>query len=166
MKIFNARILAENEDNGFLEWMETHHMDDVYIHFSTGVGLASEENLNRNSNRKFGWSPTVLNIYRLEQKLVMYSKEENVVVAGVDGLDGIDRINHPMLLEEMYKYKKDSNADRIRSSGLALTLAQYYDKTYQYMKRRKVKNEDEDIVKKKKNNGVRGLTDTKKLKKW
>jgi hypothetical protein len=166
VKIFNARILAENEDNGFLEWMETNHMDDVYIHFSTGVGLASEENLNRNNNRKFGWSPTTLNIYRLEQKMVMYTKEDNVIVGGIEGLSGVDRINHPMLLEEMYKYKKDNNADRIRSAGLALTLAQYYDKTYQYMKKRKSKDENQETVTKRKSNGTRGLTDTKKLTKW
>ena len=166
MKIFNARVLAENEDNGFIEWLETNHMDDVYIHFSTGVGLASEENLNRNSNRKFGWSPTTLNIYRLEQKLVMYTKEEGIIINGIEGLSGIDRINHPMLLEEMYKFKKDKNADRIRSAGLALTLAQYYDKTYQYMKRRKADNPDDENAKKKPQRHSRGLTDTSKLVKW
>ena len=166
VKIFNARILAENEDNGFLEWMELNHMDDVHIHFSTGVGLASEENLNRNGNRKFGWSPTPLNIYRLELKLVMYSKENNVIVNGIEGLSGVDRINHPMLLQEMYKYKKDLNADRIRSAGLALTLAQYYDKTYQFQKKRKEIITDEDRYKKKAVAGSRGLTDTKRLTKW
>lgn len=164
VKIFNARILAENEDNGFLEWMETHHMDDVYIHFSTGVGLASEENLNLNKNRKFGWSPTALNIYRLEQKLVMYTKEDGIVINGIEDLTGVDRINHPMLLEEFYKYKKGKNADRIRSAGLALTLAQYYDKTYQYMKKRRRAPQEEDTKKKKTWNTT--FTDTKRLNKW
>lgn len=164
VKIFNARILAENEDNGFLEWMETHHMDDVHIHFSTGVGLASEENLNLNKNRKFGWAPTALNIYRLEQKLVMYTKEDGIVINGIEDLTGVDRINHPMLLEEFYKYKKGQNADRIRSAGLALTLAQYYDKTYQYMKKRRRVIQQDETKKKKTWNTI--FSDTKRLTKW
>lgn len=166
IKIFNARILMENADNGFLEWMELNHMDDVHIHFSTGVGLASEENLNLNKNRRFGWAPTPLNIYRLEQKLVMYAKEDNVKIGDVEGLSGIDRINYTMLLEEMYKYKKDKNADRIRTAGLALTLAQYYDKTYQYMKRRKHVVEFEGIKKSSNWKNTRGLSNTNKLTKW
>ena len=166
IKIFNARILMENADNGFLEWMELNHMDDVHIHFSTGIGLASEENLNLNKNRRFGWAPTPLNIYRLEQKLVMYAKEDNVKIGDVEGLSGIDRINYTMLLEEMYKYKKDKNADRIRTAGLALTLAQYYDKTYQYMKRRKHIVESEGIKKPSNWKNTRGLSNTNKLTKW
>lgn len=167
IKIFNARVLMENEDNGFLEWMEINHMDDVYIHFSTGVGLATEENLNRNSNRRFGWSPTQLNIYRLNQKMVMYTKADGLTINGVEGLTGVDRIYHPMLLEEMYKFKKDNNVDRIRSAGLALTLSQYYDKTYQYMKNRKKSHlEIEEVQVKVKYSSSRGLTDDKRLSKW
>lgn len=168
IKIFNARVLMENEDNGFLEWMETHHMDDVHIHFSTGVGLASEENLTRNTNRRFGWSPTPINIYRLNQKMVMYTKQDGIIINGIEDLNGIDRINHPMLLEEMYKFKKDNNTDRIRSAGLALTLAQYYDKTYQYQKHRKKERTEDDSKYKKKDNFKMfdNLSDTSRLTKW
>lgn len=134
MKYYNARVLYENADNGFIEWVETHHQEDVHKHFSTGVGLASEENLHLNKNRKFGWTPTSQNIYLLHAKLVQYVREENVKIGAVEGLSGVDRINHPMLLEEMYKFKKDNNCDRIRSFGLAYTLAKYYDNTYQYLK--------------------------------
>lgn len=148
MKIYNARILYENADNGFIEWVETNYPEDVHRHFSTGVGLASEENLHINKNRKFGWSPTGQNIYLLHQKIVMYTKEDNVTIGDATGLSGVDRINHPMLLEELYKYKKDQNADRIRSFGLALTLARYYDNTYQYMKVRKATNDDSSYHKK------------------
>lgn len=150
MKIYNARVLYENEDNGFIEWVETHHPEDVYVHFSTGVGLASEENMHRNSSRKFGWSPTGQNIYLAEQKVVMYTKEDNIVVGDRSDLTGVDRINHPMLLEELYKYKKGQNADRLRSFSLALTLARYYDNSYQYMKARKKRREDEEYGYKKK----------------
>ena len=166
IKIFNARVLMENEDNGFLEWMEANHMDDVHIHLSTGVGLASEENLTRNSNRRFGWSPTPINIYRLNQKMVMYTKADGITINGVDGLSGVDRINHPMLLEEMYKFKKDNNTDRIRSGGLALTLAQYYDKTYQYMKNRKKEIKEDNKPKKSSFSTVNGFSHTNKLTKW
>ena len=166
IKIFNARVLMENEDNGFLEWMEANHMDDVHIHFSTGVGLASEENLTRNSNRRFGWSPTPINIYRLNQKMVMYTKADGITINGVEGLSGVDRINHPMLLEEMYKFKKDNNTDRIRSGGLALTLAQYYDKTYQYMKNRKKEIKDDNKPKKSSFSTINGFSHTNKLAKW
>ena len=94
----------------------------------------------------------------------MYTKEDGVVVNGIEDLTGVDRINHPMLLEEFYKYKKGQNADRIRSAGLALTLAQYYDKTYQYMKKRRRAPQDEDTKKKKTWNTM--FSDTKKLTKW
>lgn len=144
MKIYNARVLYENEDNGFIEWVETNHPEDVHVHFSTGVGLASEENLHRNNNRKFGWSPTPQNIYLAEQKVVMYTKEDNIVIGDRSDLTGVDRINHPMLLEELYKYKKGKNADRLRSFSLALTLARYYDNSYQYMKTRRRQTEDSD----------------------
>ena len=168
IKIFNASVLMENEDTSFLEWLETNHMDDVHIHFSTGVGLASEENLTRNTNRRFGWSPTPINIYRLNQKMVMYTKQDGIIINGVEDLNGIDRVNHPMLLEEMYKFKKDNNTDRIRSAGLALTLAQYYDKTYQYQRHRKKERNEDDLKYKKKDNFKMfdNLSDTSRLTKW
>ena len=168
IKYYNARILHENEDNGFIEYMEDKHMEDIYVHVSDGVGLATEENLNRNKNRKFGWSPTPLNIYNLEQSIVVYTKEENIVIGIEEDLNGIDRINHPMLLEELYKYKKGKNADRIRSFGLALKLARYYDKTYAYMKgRSNVRKEDDSIKYKKQNKKeINGFTFTNKLVKY
>lgn len=166
IKFYNARILHENEDNSFVEYMEDNHMDEIYTYLSDGVGLATEENLNRNKNRKFGWSPTPLNIYNLEQTMVMYTKEEGVKIGEEEGLTGVDRINHPMLLEEFYKYKKDLNADRLRSFGLALKLARYYDKTNAYMKFRNAPKKEETTYKKKKTIGVKGFTFTNKLKKY
>ena len=167
IKYFNARVLHENEDNSFIDYLETNHYDDLYIHMSDGIGLASEENFSKNKNRKWGWSPHGANIYHLEQKVVAYTKEEGIVIGNEEGLSGIDRINHPMLLYEFYKYKKGQNADRIRSFGLALTLAQYYDKTNQYIKGRKkqIRDEIEDI-KKNKIDLKRGLSYTKGLTKY
>lgn len=167
MKAYNARLLHENEDNGFIEWMEDNHPDDLYIHVSTGVGLASEENLNRNHNRKWGWSPTPNNIYHANQKVVRYTKADGIVIGSQEGLSGVDRINHPMLLEELYKYKSGKNADRLRSFSLALTLAQYYDRTYQFQKNRKKANDPNDRPKRKAPvRSSKGLTDTSKLTKW
>ena len=168
LKYYNGRMLHENEDNGFIEYMEDNHMEEIHVHLSDGVGLATEENLNRNKNRKYGWSPTGLNIYRLEETMVIYTKEEKVVIGDNEDLTGIDRINHPLLLEEIYKYKKDRNADRLRSFGLALKLAKYYDNTNQYMKSRKKRFNEEEMSfkKKKKTIGVKGFTFTNKLKKY
>lgn len=167
IKYYNARILHENEDNGFVEFMEDNHMDEIYTHLSDGVGLATEENLNRNKNRKFGWSPTPLNIYNLEQTIVMYTKEEGVTIGIEEDLTGVDRINHPLLLQELYKYKKDKNADRIRSFGLALKLARYYDKTYSYMKlRSRFESEEDKSESKQLKTNVKGLTYTNKLVKF
>lgn len=167
IKYFNARVLHENEDNGFIDFLETNHYDDLYIHMSDGVGLASEENFSKNKNRKWGWSPHGRNIYHLEQKVVAYTKEDGIIIGNEEGLSGIDRINHPMLLYEFYKYKKGQNADRIRSFGLALTLAQYYDKTNQYIKGRKRKVEDEiENIKKNKTSLSKGLSYTKNLIKY
>ena len=168
IKYYNARVLYENEDIGFIEYMEDKHMEDVYVHISDGVGLATEENLNRNRNRKFGWSPTPLNIHNLENGMVMYTKEENIIIGMEDNLIGTDRINHPMLLEEFYKYKKGQNADRIRSFGLALKLAKYYDKTYGYMKGRKPEGRDgeTEYKPKRKPMEIKGLTFTKGLIKY
>ena len=167
IKYFNARALHENEDNGFIDFMEINHYDDLYIHMSDGVGLASEENFSKNKNRKWGWSPHGPNVYHLEQKVVAYTKEDGIIIGDEEGLSGIDRINHPMLLYEFYKHKKGQNADRIRSFGLALTLAQYYDKTNQYIKGRKKQTRDEiEDIKKNKIKTSKGLSYTKKLIKY
>lgn len=144
MKYYNCRVLYENDDSGFLEWMERNYMSDIQKHFSNGIGLASEDNLFRNKNRSYGWSASADNIYRLEERIVAYTRQENVIVGDTEGLGGVDLINHSMLLEELYKYKKGKNADRIRSFGLALTLAQYYDKTYQYIKGRNSRFKSDD----------------------
>lgn len=167
IKYFNARVLHESEDNGFIDWLETNHYEDLYIHMSNGVGLASEENFSRNKNRKWGWSPHGANIYHLEQKIIAYTKEDGIIIGDEEGLSGVDRINHPMLLYEFYKYKKGKNADRIRSFGLALTLAQYYDKTNQYIKGRKKQTRDEiEDIKKNKIKTSKGLSYTKQLIKY
>jgi len=168
MKIFNARVLYENNDSGFLEYVEDNHPEDVYKHFSQGIGIASESNLNYNSSRKFGWMATAQNIYRLTQSLVRYAKSENNVVGDKQNLSGVDLINHPMLLEEMYRYKPKQNADRLRSAGLALILAEYYDRTYAYMKRRSISEE----AKKKRQDKLKkfetynGLSDVSDLTIW
>lgn len=167
IKYFNARVLHENEDNGFIDFMETNHYDDLYIHMSDGIGLASEENFTKNKNRKWGWSPHGANPYHLEQRVVAYTKEDGIIIGDEEGLSGIDRINHPMLLYEFYKYKKGKNADRIRSFGLALALAQYYDKTNQYIKGRKKQTKDEiEDIKKNKIKTSKGLSYTKQLIKY
>jgi hypothetical protein len=167
MKAFNARLLHENEDNGYVEFLEENYPDDLFIHVSTGVGLASEENLNRNHNRKWGWAPTPNNIYHANQKVVRYTKADGIVIGSQEGLSGVDRMNHGMLLQELYKYKTGKNADRLRSFSLCLTLAQYYDRTYQYQKNRKKLSEPGEKEKKKPaTKGSKGLTDTSKLTKW
>lgn len=167
MKIYNARFLHENADNGFIEYLEDNHPEDLHIHVSTGIGLASEDNLHRNLNRKWGWHPTDHNIYHLNQKIVRYTKEENIVIGDIQDLSGVDRINAEMLLEELYRYKKGKNADRIRSFGLALTLATYYDRTYQYIKNRKKPRDPNKKTKKdNKYKVTRGLTNTKGFSKY
>jgi hypothetical protein len=167
MKIFNARLLHENADNGFIEYLEANYPDDLYIHVSESVGLASLQNLQTNGNRQWGWAPTPNNIYHLNQRVVRYTKEEGITIGDQQGLSGVDRLNHPMLLEELYKYKAGKNADRLRSFGLAITLAEYYDKTYQYMKHRKKQlGEYDKPIQKPKSYHSQGLTDTRKLTKW
>ena len=166
IKMFNARFLHENADNGFIEYLEENHPEDLYTHVSAGVGLASEDNLHRNNNRKWGWHPTDHNIYHLNQKIVRYTKEEGVVIGEEQGLSGVDRINAEMLLEELYRYKKGKNADRIRSFGLALTLASYYDRTYQYIKNRKKTTTENKKNKQDRYKTHKGLTSTKGFKKY
>lgn len=167
LKIFNARMLHENADNGFIEYLEDKYPDDLHIHVSRSVSLASEENVQLNHNRPWGWAPTPHNIYHANTRAVRYTKDDKVIIGEQDDLTGVDRINHPMLLEEFYKYKNKKNADRIRSFSLALTLAQYYDRTYQYMKNRVVEDPYREYKDKRKiiKNSM-GLTDTSKLKKW
>ena len=166
IKMFNARFLHENADNGFIEYLEENHPEDLYTHVSAGVGLASEDNLHRNNNRKWGWHPTDHNIYHLNQKIVRYTKEEGVVIGEEQGLSGVDRINAEMLLEELYRYKKGKNADRIRSFGLALTLASYYDRTYQYIKNRKKTTTENKKNKQDRYKTYKGLTSTRGFKKY
>ena len=63
-------------------------------------------------------------------------------------------------------YKKGKNADRIRSFGLALTLASYYDRTYQYIKNRKKTTTENKKDKQDRYKTYKGLTSTKGFKKY
>lgn len=69
-----------------------------------------------------------------------------------------------MLLEEMIQYKKDNNADRLRSFGLSLIYAEYLDKSYIYPKKIKRFDETPEVQKVKKKS-INGFTNTSKFKK-
>lgn len=127
MKKYNAIVFPENDDEGFVEYVERNYPEDLK-HIASGIDFAKLNNMHRNSNREYGMSTDPRNIYYIERKLEFYTKRENVIVDGIDGLTGIQSINDPMLLEEMIRNKPGVNADRIRSAALAYAYADFLDK--------------------------------------
>lgn len=127
MKRYNAIVFPENDDEGFVEYVERYFPEDLR-HISTGVDFASINNLYRNANRSFGFASDPRNIEYINRRLEYYTKRKDVIINGEDGLLGVQAINDPMLLEEIVRYKPKKNADRIRSAALAYAYGDFLDK--------------------------------------
>lgn len=127
MKRYNAIVFPENDDEGFIEYIERYYPEDLR-HIATGVDFARLNNIFRNSNREYGFSTSAASVEYINRRLEYYTKREDMVINGETGLLGIQSIYDPMLLEEFARYKPGKNADRIRSAALAYAYGDFLDK--------------------------------------
>lgn len=150
-------VLPENEDKTLIQYFfykkKGHYLAD-------SIDLAKQINPFTKSNRVKGLSASTNN-QRHYMNLMYQEVGEEVDMIEDDGTPegklttvlGVNKINDPMLLEEMIQYKgrttgkgvHDGNYDRIISYGHVLTLAKYYDIKYP-LNNWKPKNEDEHRV--------------------
>lgn len=161
MKYYNARVFHENEDNGFVDFLEREHPSDVRflvpsINFTDALG----DSFYVNKNRRYGYSPHGGNNGHLLRRTVAYTKED--VGNGMN--NGFRRLRYPMLLEEMIQYRKENNADRLRAFGLAVIFSEYLGKMY--IEPRKQKTWEPHKESERKKSKLRGgFTSTKRFKK-
>lgn len=161
MKYYNARVFHENEDNGYVDFLEREFPADVrYLVPSINFTDALGDSFYVNKNRRYGYSPHGGNNNHLLRRTVAYTKED----VG-DGMNnGYKRIQYPMLLEEMIQYRKENNADRLRAFGLAVIYSEFLGKMY--IEPRKPKTWEKSQTNERKKNRLRGgLTSTNKFKK-
>lgn len=136
-------VLPENEDKTLIQYFffkkKGHFLAD-------SIDLAKQINQTTRSIRVKGLSASTVN-QRHYMKLMVEDAKEEVEFIEDDGTPegkittvmGVNKINDPMLLEEMIHYKgktvaskgvHDGNFDRIIAYGHCLTLARYYDIKY------------------------------------
>lgn len=161
MKYYNARVFHENEDNGFVDFLERRFPADIRflvpsINFTDALG----DSFYVNKNRRYGYSPHGGNNAHLLRRTVAYTKED--IHNGMN--NGFKRLRYPMLLEEMIQYRKENNADRLRAFGLAVIFSEYLGKMYIEPRKAKVWEPHKESGKKK--SKIRGgFTSTKRFKK-
>lgn len=161
MKMYNAQVFHENADNGFQDFLERKYPLDAIRYLVPAVDFAVSVGFQNNNNRRYGYHPSPQNNRHLLNRVLAYTKDDYN-----DGIEnGHERIRHPMLLEEMIQYKKDNNADRLRSFGLALIYAEFLDKNYMYPKKVKQLEFNTPEVQVQKKKTIKGFTNTSKFKK-
>ena len=138
VEYYNAVALPENEDKTLIQYFFHKNKGHLLI---DSLQLARQINPNTQSKRDKGLSASIKHQQYYMDALVLYSKEE-IVIVNEDGGESIKlgcfRIPDPMLLEEMIHYKSKpsssrgihaGNFDRVISMGHALTCAIYLDLT-------------------------------------
>jgi len=130
IKYYNAITLCENDEMSFIDYMigkgEGHMLMDT-------PDWIKEYNPNSSGNlRSKGVSAAPKNIELFNTNLKQYM-EEHFTSAPIPGSDetrkilGVAKINDPMVLEEVIKWNKDGNFDRIRALSIAITAARKMD---------------------------------------
>ena len=160
MIMYNAQVFHENADNGYQDFLERKYPLDAIRYLVPAIDFAVSTGFQNNNNRRYGYHPSPQNNRHLLNRVLAYTNED----IGDGMSNGYERIKHPMLLEEMIQYKKDNNADRLRSFGLSLIYAEYLDKSYIYPKKIKRFDETPEVQKVKKKS-INGFTNTSKFKK-
>ena len=130
IKYYNALALCENDEMSFIDYMigkkEGHLMMDT-------PEWIKEYNPKSSANqRSKGISSSPKNIELFNTNLKQYM-EEYFAAVPIPGQSetrkilGVSKINDPCLLDEIIKYNKDGNFDRIRAVSIAITCAMKLD---------------------------------------
>jgi hypothetical protein len=140
---YNAKAFPENEDMGYKSFLETMHLEDIWlipsVDFTSNLGIANNE------KRKYGWMPK-------RDKKVLFGnfvdKMDDMVVIGEDDegnpleVKGVQQVNDIGLLDEMIDYKEGMNVDRISGSLGAVGWMRYLEKNYMLPKQKKEQSEE------------------------
>lgn len=148
IEFYNAKCFPENEAGTFIQWFErknkTHYLGE-------SVNFLRDMNPNTSTgSRMYGLAATPKNIDFCMALAIEYTKEEIQVGTHIEtGTPikklGITRILDPMLLEEMIKYSKDGNFDRIVAFRHAIAYAKHMDKHYPFIKLTEEVNEPKSM---------------------
>lgn len=137
MDFYNAKCFPENEAGTFIQWFE--RKNKSYM-LAEGFNIAAEINPNtKTTGRIFGLAATKKNIDFCMSLMIEYCKEEIQVGTHKETGEpikklGVTRILDTMLLEEIIKYGKDGNFDRIVAFRHALAYAKHLDKHFPIIK--------------------------------
>lgn len=135
MDFYNAKCFPENEAGTFIQWFDRKNKTFM---LGEGFNIAKEINPTTRvggSGRVYGLAATTKNIDFCMSLAVEYCKEMIQVGTHPDTKEpimkmGVTRILDRMLLEEIIKYTKDGNFDRIVAFRHALAYAKHLDKHF------------------------------------
>jgi predicted ester cyclase len=133
MDFYNARCFPENEAGTFIQYFERKNKGHM---LAEGFNIAREINPNtKTAGRIYGLAATQKNIDFCMSLFIEYCKEEIQIGTNKETGEpikklGVTRILDTMLLEEIIKYNKDGNFDRIVAFRHALAYAKHLDKYF------------------------------------
>lgn len=125
-KYYNARILCENDEISFIEYMKAkgdahllEKMPEWLREIVPNTSSTREYGIHRSAQKIIDFLHSCLKNY-LEEVIQRDTDEEGSVIKE---LLGVSRIYDPILLEEIIQYNEDSNFDRIVAAELAIAQA-------------------------------------------
>lgn len=130
IKFYNARVLCENDDISFIEYMkaksEAHYLEkqpDWLKEIVPNTTVTREYGIHRSAEKIRNYLHTLLKEYLEEVLLIERDKDGNPTKEVL----GVNRIPDIMLLEELIQFNEDGNYDRIVAFELALAQARRMD---------------------------------------
>lgn len=151
---FNVICFPENEDMKIKDYFDKLGLSHRFL--GEGFDVTKKLSFTNTGNRKYGWQPGKTMTPYVIGLVVDYCKKEFEIKddAGnvVDIRLGVELIDDIYLLDEIIKYRKGGNFDRIISFGGALLYDHYLNITYKYPRKQYTKEQLE-----KKQNSMRGM---------
>ncbi len=127
IKYYNARTLCENDEMGFINYMidkgDGHYLEDVPQWLKTIVPNTTQFNRDKGISRAAKKVREFLDGQLKEYLDQTIHKEFDENGEVIKELFGVSRVLDPMLLEEIIKFDKEKNFDRVIAAELAIALA-------------------------------------------
>lgn len=125
-KYYNARILCENDEISFIEYMKAkgdahllEKMPEWLREIVPNTTSTREYGIHRSAEKIISFLHSCLKNYL--EETILQEKDENGSVT--KEILGVSRIYDPILLEEIIQYNEDANFDRIIAAELAIAQA-------------------------------------------
>lgn len=132
MEAYNAVCFMENEDTGFIDFLQELHLEDKYL--MKAVDFTSALNITNNAPRKYGWSPKQSK-GKLLNMFVNYCNAD-IPAINSEGIEitvkGVTRIKDIHLLNEIINYKDGGNFDRVSASLGAIGWLHYLETNFMH----------------------------------